>query len=237
MFSFKPTLSHLRNFGCLCFSTVLNETDKFAYHADKCVLIGYSNVKKGYKLWNLDEKKVFYSRDVKLYESVYPFKTKNWNERDLGINNELDHTNFFDCYETFTPSISQSPNDEERESGSHDILIDDQQPIYSSTSATSGQVDQSDSTLDRGLSSSNVNPDMVEDTGMSNAETNPSEGNVPSVRRSSRNVTLPKRLDGFVLGGKVKYEMDKVVNYSCLSADNFCLVNSLNKIIEPNFIL
>ncbi|KAJ0733050.1 putative RNA-directed DNA polymerase [Helianthus annuus] len=234
VFGFKPTLSHLRNFGCLCFSTVLDETDKFAYHADKCVLIGYSNVKKGYKLWNLDEKKVLFSRDVKFFESVYPFKTKDWNNTSSDVNNELNHINFFDCFETLTPNLSPSPNDEERVSGAHDNLSDDHQPVDSSTSATTSQVDQNVSTVDRELGSSSGNSGVDEDSELSNVETNPSEGNIPNVRKSSRTVTLPKRLDGFVLDGKVKYGLDRVVNYSCLSAENFSFVSSLNKIVEPN---
>ncbi|KAJ0463519.1 putative RNA-directed DNA polymerase [Helianthus annuus] len=82
MFEFKPSLSHLRNFGCLCFSTVLHDSDKFSYNAEKCVLLGYSSFKKGYKLWSLDSKKVFFSRDVKFYESVYPFKVKNFDNQE-----------------------------------------------------------------------------------------------------------------------------------------------------------
>ncbi|KAL9995437.1 putative RNA-directed DNA polymerase [Helianthus debilis subsp. tardiflorus] len=60
VYGFKPSFDHLRNFGCLCFSTVLSETDKLTYHADKCVFIGYSNFKKGYKLLNLDNRKYFF---------------------------------------------------------------------------------------------------------------------------------------------------------------------------------
>ncbi|KAJ0620998.1 putative RNA-directed DNA polymerase [Helianthus annuus] len=53
MFGFKPSFAHFRIFGCLCFSTILNDTDKMSFNAEKCVMIGYSNVKKGYKLWSL----------------------------------------------------------------------------------------------------------------------------------------------------------------------------------------
>ncbi|KAJ0920051.1 putative RNA-directed DNA polymerase [Helianthus annuus] len=43
MFSFKPSLSHLRNFGCLCFSIILHDSDKFSFNAEKCVFLGYSS--------------------------------------------------------------------------------------------------------------------------------------------------------------------------------------------------
>jgi hypothetical protein len=74
VYGFKPSLSHLRLLSCLCFNTVLNNTDKFANHVEKCIFIGYSNQKKGYKLRSLDNKTVLFSRDVKLYEAIFPLK-------------------------------------------------------------------------------------------------------------------------------------------------------------------
>ncbi|GKB02655.1 ribonuclease H-like domain-containing protein [Tanacetum coccineum] len=41
-----PTLSHLRVFGCLCFATIVNNSDKFGSRSEKCVMIGYYSVKK-----------------------------------------------------------------------------------------------------------------------------------------------------------------------------------------------
>ncbi|GJS97878.1 ribonuclease H-like domain-containing protein [Tanacetum coccineum] len=35
-----PTLSHLRVFGCLCFATIVNNSDKFGSRYEKCVMIG-----------------------------------------------------------------------------------------------------------------------------------------------------------------------------------------------------
>ncbi|GJR69613.1 RNA-directed DNA polymerase, eukaryota, reverse transcriptase zinc-binding domain protein [Tanacetum coccineum] len=43
---FEPNLLHLKTFGCLCFSTVLNESDKFSARSDKCVIVGYAFDKK-----------------------------------------------------------------------------------------------------------------------------------------------------------------------------------------------
>jgi hypothetical protein len=74
VYGFKPNLGHLLTVGCLCFCTVLNNSNKFSSHAEKCVLLGYSNQNKGYTLWSLDSKTVVTSRDVKFYELVFPFK-------------------------------------------------------------------------------------------------------------------------------------------------------------------
>ncbi|KAJ0925089.1 putative RNA-directed DNA polymerase [Helianthus annuus] len=232
MFGFRPSLSHFRNFGCLCFSTILNEPDKFAYHADKCVLIGYSNVKKGYKLWSIDEKKVFFSRDVKFYEHVYPFKSKQIND-DVNVDNSLNLINFFDKSETNSPEFSLTPNDEEGTTDSHDTVSDDQQP-GPSTSATPG-LSSADHNLGTSVEgSSRRESGRAEDTVVSTDEINPSEGNLEGLRRSSRNISVPKRFQDFVLNSCAKYDINKVVSYSCLTADNVAYISSLNKTSEPS---
>nr|GEX15260.1 ribonuclease H-like domain-containing protein [Tanacetum cinerariifolium] len=55
----KPNLSYLRSFGCLCFSKVLNNNDKFT------------------------SRSVVFSRDVKFYETVFPFKIKGKSLSDV----------------------------------------------------------------------------------------------------------------------------------------------------------
>ncbi|KAJ0752905.1 putative RNA-directed DNA polymerase [Helianthus annuus] len=230
VYGFKPSLVHLRNFGCLCFSTILNESDKLAYHADKCVLVGYSNVKKGYKLLCLDNKKVFYSRDVKFYETVYPFKSIL--NKSQSVNTDLNQINFFDNTETITPEVPVVPNDEEGITGVQGHCSDDQPPVLPSTSATVPDVDSTQHVEEQLGSSLQGSTEGVDNIVGSHEETNPSEGQ--TTRKSSRKVVFPQRFDEFVVEGKVKYGIEKVVNYSNLSVDNFCFVASLNKSVEPN---
>ena len=118
MYGKDPSLSHIRSFGCLCYSTVLNSNDKFGSQSEKCVLIGFSTVKKAYKLYGLESKSVFYSRDVRFYETVFSLKMKSLNvPNDSGnMSNNLEPCfdesrvnilHFFDIQGT------ESPNDEE----------------------------------------------------------------------------------------------------------------------------
>ncbi|KAJ0621772.1 putative RNA-directed DNA polymerase [Helianthus annuus] len=214
MFEFKPLLSHLRNFGCLCFSTVLYDSDKFSYNAEKCVL--------------LDTKKVFFSRDVKFYESVYPFKVKNFDNQESFFDNQLNHANFFD---NILSEVSSIPNDEEGTSGSHDPVSGDQQPLSPSASAPVSGVEVSQQPEQEGSSGQDTN-EMADNTIGSTVETNQSEGNT-NVRKSSRNVSMPKKFGDFVVEGKVKYGIEKVVSYAHLSYDNKCFVAALNKVYEP----
>nr|GEW43161.1 ribonuclease H-like domain-containing protein [Tanacetum cinerariifolium] len=52
-------------------------------------------------------------------------------------------------------------------------------------------------------------------------------------RRSSRPHKLPTNLNDFIIEGKVKFKVERVVNYFNLSKENFCYASSLNKSVEP----
>nr|GEW57678.1 ribonuclease H-like domain-containing protein [Tanacetum cinerariifolium] len=58
---------------------------------------------------------------------------------------------------------------------------------------------------------------------------------VDTVRRSSRQTNLPTSLIDFIIDGKVKYDVERIVNYANLSPKNLCFASGLNKSIEPNF--
>nr|GEW69785.1 putative reverse transcriptase, RNA-dependent DNA polymerase, Gag-polypeptide of LTR copia-type [Tanacetum cinerariifolium] len=68
-------------------------------------------------------------------------------------------------------------------------------------------------------------------TNKTNVSDQPAESVVP--KRSSRPSKVPRNLNDFVIEGKVKYGVERVVNYSNLSNDNFCFTSNINKSIEP----
>ncbi|GKG00750.1 ribonuclease H-like domain-containing protein, partial [Tanacetum coccineum] len=104
-----PSLSHLRVFRCLCFATLVNSSDKFGSRSKKCVLIGYSSVKKGYRLYSIDKHQFIFSRDVKFFENIFPFKDSD-KVKDVTENifQDVNHINFFDL------EYPETPNDDER---------------------------------------------------------------------------------------------------------------------------
>jgi hypothetical protein len=58
----KPSLTHLKVFGCDAYVHVPKENkSKLDKKVEKCIFIGYKDGLKGYKIWNLETKKVVYS--------------------------------------------------------------------------------------------------------------------------------------------------------------------------------
>lgn len=69
-----PTYEHLRVFGSLCYAhNQERKGDKFASRSRKCVFVGYPHGKKGWKLFDLETKTYFVSRDVDFFEAGFPF--------------------------------------------------------------------------------------------------------------------------------------------------------------------
>ncbi|KAM2881066.1 hypothetical protein COP2_014191 [Malus domestica] len=77
LYNRPPSLEHLRVFGCLTYATTVHPTHKFEPRAHRCVFVGYPTGHKGYKLYNLETKTFFISRDVKFHETSFPFSTEN----------------------------------------------------------------------------------------------------------------------------------------------------------------
>ncbi|KAJ9538691.1 hypothetical protein OSB04_031424 [Centaurea solstitialis] len=74
MYGKIPDYSTIRVFGCLSFaSTLPSSRHKFSPRAVPCVLIGFPSHMKAYKLFDLQSKRCFYSRDVFFHEKVFPF--------------------------------------------------------------------------------------------------------------------------------------------------------------------
>ncbi|XP_074305885.1 uncharacterized protein LOC141641107 [Silene latifolia] len=73
LFGVSPSYANLRVFGCLCFAHNQNTRgDKFEKRGRKCISFGYPHNKKGWKLFDLEMKSYFVSRDVLFHENSFP---------------------------------------------------------------------------------------------------------------------------------------------------------------------
>ncbi|XP_057520839.1 uncharacterized protein LOC130801095 [Amaranthus tricolor] len=117
LFNKTPSYDTIRTFGCLFFAqNQKTNGDKFASRSRKCVFMGYPFGQKGWKLFDLDSKQFFVSRDVKLFEDVFPFldpdATNITPEHIVPIHNHVDYDFSdcsIDCLPHSSPNISQ-PN-------------------------------------------------------------------------------------------------------------------------------
>ena len=67
----KPKVNHLRVFGCAAYCHIpKDERKKLDVKSRKCVFMGYAENRKGYRLYDLANQKVVYSRDVTFNEST-----------------------------------------------------------------------------------------------------------------------------------------------------------------------
>ena len=68
----KPDVKHLRVFGSICYAHIhKTERKKLDPKSRKAILLGYGENVKGYRLYDLKEKKVFHSRDVLFNEMKF----------------------------------------------------------------------------------------------------------------------------------------------------------------------
>ena len=73
LFGHKPSYSHLRVFGCLCFVHLPpTERTKLSPQAAKCLFLGYSSEHKGFLCYDPSEKRMRISRNVIFLEHI-PF--------------------------------------------------------------------------------------------------------------------------------------------------------------------
>uniref|UniRef100_A0A6N2LKW8 Uncharacterized protein n=1 Tax=Salix viminalis TaxID=40686 RepID=A0A6N2LKW8_SALVM len=69
----SPNISHLKIFGCQCFVHLhSNQRDKLDPRAIKCLFLGYSHTKKGYKCYDTIRQKLYISRDGESLEDLVP---------------------------------------------------------------------------------------------------------------------------------------------------------------------
>ena len=71
----KPRVDHLRVFGCAAYCHIAkDERRKLDSKSRKCIFLGYADNRKGYRLYDVNNQKIIYSRDVTFNEMARGFE-------------------------------------------------------------------------------------------------------------------------------------------------------------------
>ncbi|KAH0710857.1 hypothetical protein KY284_012284 [Solanum tuberosum] len=77
LYNHKPYIQHLKVIDCLCYAKNVAETDKLKSRVITSVLVGYFEVQKGYRLYDVHNQCFIVNRDVSFREDEFPFKWNN----------------------------------------------------------------------------------------------------------------------------------------------------------------
>lgn len=137
-------LDSLRVFGCRAWSvrSRLRKKGKLDPKAEECVLVGYPEGVKGYKLWNLEDDRFFVSRDVSFDEGYFPCKHVQAATTSARVCDSTDEPVMFqvegssdDPHDADSADHSDSDGRNNREAVSSD---EDEQATQQPSSATGG---------------------------------------------------------------------------------------------------
>lgn len=74
LFGKRPDYSLLRTFGCLCFPYLRDYApNKLSPKSSPCVFLGYSPLHKGFRCLQRQTQRVYISRHVQFYETIFPY--------------------------------------------------------------------------------------------------------------------------------------------------------------------
>ncbi|GJX53400.1 ribonuclease H-like domain-containing protein, partial [Tanacetum coccineum] len=211
-------------------SYLLNGKSPFELVFEKCVLIGFSTTKKAYKVYSLESKLVFYSRDIEFYETVFYFKiNSSLQPVEENHDDNINNLNFFN-EKHFDDQTSFRPNDD----GRVNFASNDKSNVFPCSKST-----QTSDECEDNIATSMGNNTSSEGTVPSSSDLNAQDlpKNIshvqPDLRRSGRNSKLPAKFNDYVVGSSRKYGLEKYVTYSNLSKTNYCFSTTLNKSSEP----
>jgi hypothetical protein len=87
---YKPNISYFKIFGCTAYATLPRQHRSWKYgeRAVKTIFLGYPDDRKGYRLWNPENRTIINSRDVKFDENLFNGNVEEELETDRRLHKE-----------------------------------------------------------------------------------------------------------------------------------------------------
>ncbi|KAJ9540324.1 hypothetical protein OSB04_026830 [Centaurea solstitialis] len=221
LFNKRPSYDHLRIFGCLVYVKDNKKGgDKFGVRGRPCVFVGYPHAQRGYRVFDLETRKTYTSRDVKFIENVFPFKDTNIEPRIPEL-------------------VTQRANEWDEDfighkDGNPPVVVQDE---ASTQDHLQEHVPPQEDTL--------VEEEMAQNSSQSTVE--PENENL---RRSDRTKRQPKRLDSYVTeipqsidhsqpiansGTSTVYPLSNFVSYNKFSSTHKACLAAITSHDEPKY--
>ncbi|KAK3035428.1 LOW QUALITY PROTEIN: hypothetical protein RJ639_032853, partial [Escallonia herrerae] len=172
--------------------------DKFAPRSKSGIFVGYPNGQKGYRIYDLESKVIYSSRDVQFFESIFPFADKKDNIADL----QTCHTPFgltdhlsvdWECQAAShaptgeTSKSTQTSDVPTRSNSPHNVNLE---PLSLGSSSSQDQIP-----LDQAPGSAELSPSTIQSPIRTEQSALPI--NEPSVVPSKRTRQVAKNLSGY----------------------------------------
>ncbi|KAK3032393.1 hypothetical protein RJ639_036410 [Escallonia herrerae] len=172
--------------------------DKFAPRSKSGIFVGYTNGQKGYRIYDLESKVIYSSRDVQFFESIFPFADKKDNIADL----QACHTPFgltdhlpvdWECQAAShaptgeTSKSTQTSDVPTRSNSPHNV---DLEPLSLGSSSSQDQIP-----LDQAPGSTELSPSIIQSPIITEQSALPV--NEPPVVPSKRTRQVSKNLSGY----------------------------------------
>ncbi|CAL1397449.1 unnamed protein product [Linum trigynum] len=244
-----PTYSHLRTFGCLVYAKDTQPgLDKFAERGRRGVFVGYPHSQKGYRVYDLDLRRVYTSRDVHFVESVFPFIPNGTSALAHPLSTTTSRgqdpqASFEGEISIFDPSMHEhmeeaeglvdldTLNNEEPASPLHDNHATS--PAHASSPTTPGE------SAHAAGGEVPSHAEGVDSSAPSSAVRSPSPPPAPVVRRSDRTRKLPTKLNIYdvELPGSTShsctYPIAHQVSYHRFSSHHRAFLAAITQNVEP----
>jgi Reverse transcriptase (RNA-dependent DNA polymerase)/Integrase core domain/gag-polypeptide of LTR copia-type len=210
-------LSHLRCFGCICYLHVQN-SNKLDPRSKKCVFIGYSSLKKGYKVFDPSTNSVHFSRDVTFAENQVYYSEQGEDYRHYSDLSPIPYPCDADQAQNLDqlgPSFRPSDLERANMPSSLEVHINSESHRESSAQETHNEND--------------TEVDAAELGPLENTDANRER---QMVRRSTRQAQKSSRLNDFITYSTL-HPIQTQIHYKNISQKHYSFLTAMNDHTEP----